>query len=61
MVFVDEKSNKRGWDLSDLVITSEECAKEVVFSQFWVHRDLIMCVMMKITLARLTLCVVPVR
>jgi hypothetical protein len=31
-VFVDEKSNKRGRDLSDLVITSAGCAKEVVIS-----------------------------
>ena len=46
---------------SDLVITSEECAKEVVFSHFGCIVTLIMCVMMMITLAHLTLCVVRVR
>jgi len=36
--FVDEKSSKREvGDLSDRVITSEGCAKEVVFSHL--HRD----------------------
>jgi len=61
MVFVDEKSNKRGRNLSDLVITSEGCAKEVVMSQFGCIVTLIMCVMMMITPAHLTLCVVHVR
>jgi hypothetical protein len=55
MVFVDEKSNSgevASRDLSDLVITSEGCAKEEIISRLSASCDTIMCVMMMITLAR---------